>query len=38
MFGDVLMQIAKVDSIIPGKLYDIEQPVYVEVWSFSLNA
>jgi hypothetical protein len=38
MFGDELMQKNKVDSIIPGKLYDIEQPMLVEVWSFSLNA
>lgn len=38
MFGDELMQKNKVDSIIPGKQFEIEQPVMVEVWSFSIKA
>ena len=36
MFGDELMQKNKVDSLIPGKSFDIEQPEKVEVWSFNL--
>jgi hypothetical protein len=38
MFGDELMQKNKVDSIIPGKGFEMEQPTYVEVWVFELPA
>ena len=38
VFGDDLVQKLenKVDSIIPGNKYDIENPTMVEVWKFKL--
>ena len=36
MFGDDIMQKNRVDSLIPGKQFDIEEPHWVEVWSFDI--
>lgn len=38
MFRDELMQKSKVDSVIPGKQFEIEQPLMVEVWVFPIKA